>query len=55
MDASETIYGTRERAPAEEVMNSDIPTQLSSKRRRVRDLLSACVSGKEVVEGHASC
>ena len=53
MHGSETINGTRKRASAEGVMDSDIPTKSSGTKRREGDLHSAFVAGKEVVQQHA--
>ena len=53
MDASETVSGKRGRAPAEGVMNSDIPTQWLGKKYRAGDLHLASVADKEEARGHA--
>ena len=53
MDTSETLAGTRERAPVVGVMDSDIPTQSSEKKSRLGDLHLAFVMNQEVVKERA--
>ena len=52
MDASETIYGQRERAPVEGVTDSDIPTQSSGQKCRVGDPPWACGAERGVARKH---
>ena len=51
VDTSDTVPGERERAPAQEVIDSDIPNQTQDRRRRVDVLHVAFIAEKEIVNG----
>ena len=53
MDTSETICGKRERAPAERVMDMDIPTHSLGRKCRLGDLHLALGADKDGVKEHA--
>ena len=53
MDFSGGINGGPERATAERVMDSDIPTQSLGRKCRAGDLHVASVGDKEVAKAHA--
>ena len=51
-DTSETVTGERERAPAEGVLGSDLPTQSQEKRCRVGGLHLAFSADEDGVKEH---
>ena len=52
MDTSKASTGERERAPVEEAMDSDTPSQPIEKKSRLGELHLAFAPEKEVVEEH---
>ena len=53
MGTSETVSGSRERAPVDGAMDSDIPTRSMAKKSLFGYLHLAFVADKEVVTEHA--